>query len=56
MSPRGLLPIAYKETPQVWCDPGSLGPAQLMPLMQSALLGYGVSLTIAGAPQCPALP
>ena len=52
MNPRRLLAIAYKETLQVWRDPRSLAIALLMPLMQMALLGYGVSLDIKQVPLC----
>ena len=52
MSPRRLLAIAFKETLQVWRDPRSLAIALLMPLMQMALLGYGVSLDIRRVPLC----
>jgi ABC-2 type transport system permease protein len=41
-----IFAIAYKETLQVWRDPRSLAMALLMPLLQLALLGYGVSLDI----------
>ena len=47
-----LFAIAYKETLQVWRDPRSLAIALLMPLMQMALLGYGVSLDIRRVPLC----
>ena len=46
MNPRRIFAIAYKEALQVWRDPRSLAIALLMPLMQMALLGYGVSLDI----------
>jgi ABC-2 type transport system permease protein len=49
---RRLLAIAYKETLQVWRDPRSLAIALLMPVMQMALLGYGVSLDIKRVPLC----
>ena len=41
-----LYAIAFKETLQVWRDPFSLAIALVLPLMQMALLGYGVSLDI----------
>lgn len=41
-----LFAIAYKETLQVWRDRRSLAIALLMPVMQMAMLGYGVSLDI----------
>jgi ABC-2 type transport system permease protein len=41
-----IFAIAYKETLQVWRDPRSLTMALLMPALQLALLGYGVSLDI----------
>jgi ABC-2 type transport system permease protein len=46
MNPRRVYAIAFKETLQVWRDPFSLAIALLLPLMQMALLGYGVSLDI----------
>ncbi|AHI66449.1 ABC transporter permease [Burkholderia thailandensis] len=49
---RRLIAIAYKETLQIWRDPRSLAVALLMPLMQMALLGYGVSLDIKHVPLC----
>jgi len=52
MNLRRLFAIAYKETLQVWRDPRSLALALLMPLMQMALLGYGVSLDIERVPLC----
>jgi ABC-2 type transport system permease protein len=52
MNARRLLAIAYKETLQVWRDPRSLAIALLMPVMQMALLGYGVSLDIKRVPLC----
>lgn len=52
MNLRRLLAIAFKETLQVWRDPRSLAIALLMPLMQMALLGYGVSLDIRRVPLC----
>ena len=47
-----IFAIAYKETLQVWRDPRSLAMALLMPLMQMALLGYGVSLDIRRVALC----
>ena len=41
-----IFAIAYKETLQVWRDPRSLAMALLMPALQLAVLGYGVSLDI----------
>ncbi len=52
MNPRRLIAVAFKETLQVWRDPRSLAMALLMPLMQMALLGYGVSLDIKRVPLC----
>lgn len=52
MNPRRLIAIAFKETLQVWRDPRSLAIALLMPVMQMALLGYGVSLDIRRVPLC----
>ncbi|WP_028228581.1 ABC transporter permease [Paraburkholderia ferrariae] len=52
MSLRRLLAMAYKETLQIWRDRRSLAIALLMPLMQMALLGYGVSLDIRHVPLC----
>ncbi|AIO70471.1 ABC transporter permease [Burkholderia oklahomensis] len=52
MSVRRLIAVAYKETLQIWRDPRSLAIALLMPLMQMALLGYGVSLDIRHVPLC----
>ena len=52
MNPRRLFAIAFKETLQVWRDPRSLAIALLMPVMQMALLGYGVSLDIRRVPLC----
>jgi len=49
---RRLFALAFKETLQVWRDPRSLAIALLMPLMQMALLGYGVSLDIKHVPLC----
>ena len=52
MNPRRLFAMAFKETLQIWRDPRSLAVALLMPLMQMALLGYGVSLDIKHVPLC----
>jgi ABC-2 type transport system permease protein len=46
MSLRRIKAIAKKEIIQVWRDPRSLMVVLLMPLMQMALLGYGVNLDI----------
>ena len=52
MSPRRLFAMAFKEALQILRDPRSLAIALLMPLMQMALLGYGVSLDIKHVPLC----
>ncbi len=52
MNLRRLIAIAFKETLQVWRDPRSLAIALLMPMLQMALLGYGVSLDIRRVPLC----
>ncbi|MFS8116228.1 ABC transporter permease [Rhizobium jaguaris] len=52
MNGRRLFAVAYKETLQIWRDPRSLAIALLMPLMQMALLGYGVSLDIKHVQLC----
>ena len=52
MNLRRLFAMAYKETLQIWRDPRSLAIALLMPLMQMAMLGYGVSLDIKHVPLC----
>lgn len=52
MNGRRLFAIAYKETLQVCRDPRSLAIALLMPLLQMALLGYGVSLDIKNVSLC----
>lgn len=52
MNLRRLSAMAFKETLQVWRDPRSLAIALLMPVMQMALLGYGVSLDIKRVPLC----
>jgi ABC-2 type transport system permease protein len=46
MNLRRTRAIARKEIIQVWRDPRSLMVVLLMPLMQMALLGYGVNLDI----------
>ena len=46
MNLRRVKAIARKEIIQVWRDPRSLMVVLLMPLMQMALLGYGVNLDI----------
>ena len=52
MSLRRIKAIAKKEIIQVWRDPRSLMVVLLMPLMQMALLGYGVNLDIKHVPIC----
>ena len=52
MKARRIKAIAKKELIQVWRDPRSLMIALLMPLMQMALLGYGVNLDIEHIPVC----
>lgn len=52
MNARRLFALAFKETLQVWRDPRSLAVALLMPLMQMAMLGYGVSLDIKHVSLC----
>ena len=52
MRARRVRAIARKELLQVWRDPRSLMIALLMPLIQMALLGYGVSLDIKHIPIC----
>ncbi len=52
MNLRRLLAMALKEALQIWRDPRSLAVALLMPLMQMAILGYGVSLDIKHVPLC----
>jgi ABC-2 type transport system permease protein len=52
MRARRVRAIARKELLQVWRDPRSLMIALLMPLIQMALLGYGVSLDIKHIPVC----
>ena len=46
MNLRRVKAVAKKEIIQVWRDPRSLMVVLLMPLMQMALLGYGVNLDI----------
>ncbi len=46
MNLRRVKAMAKKEIIQVWRDPRSLMIVLLMPLMQMALLGYGVNLDI----------
>ncbi len=52
MSLRRVRAIAKKEIIQVLRDPRSLMVVLLMPLMQMALLGYGVNLDIKHVPIC----
>jgi ABC-2 type transport system permease protein len=52
MNLRRIKAIAKKEIIQVWRDPRSLMIVLLMPLMQMALLGYGVNLDIEHVPIC----
>ncbi len=52
MNPRRVRAIAKKEIIQVLRDPRSLMVVLLMPLMQMALLGYGVNLDIKHVPIC----
>jgi len=52
MNLRRVRAIAKKEIIQVWRDPRSLMVVLLMPLMQMALLGYGVNLDIKHVPIC----
>jgi ABC-2 type transport system permease protein len=52
MKLKRVAAIAFKETLQIWRDPRSLAIALLMPLMQMALLGYGVSLDIRRVALC----
>lgn len=49
---RRLIAMAFKESLQIWRDPRSLVIALLMPVIQMALLGYGVSLDIKHVPLC----
>ena len=50
MTLRRIKAIAKKEIIQVLRDPRSLMVVLLMPLMQMALLGYGVNLDIKHVP------
>jgi ABC-2 type transport system permease protein len=52
MKRRRINAIAKKEFLQIWRDPRSLLIVLLMPLVQLALLGYGVSLDIKHIPVC----
>jgi ABC-2 type transport system permease protein len=52
MTLRRVIAMAYKEALQVWRDPRSLAIALALPLMQLAMLGYGVSLDIKHVPLC----
>jgi ABC-2 type transport system permease protein len=52
MNLRRIKAIAKKEIIQIWRDPRSLMVVLLMPLMQMALLGYGVNLDIEHVPIC----
>jgi drug efflux transport system permease protein len=52
MTLRRVKAIAKKETIQILRDPRSLMVVLLMPLMQMALLGYGVNLDIKHVPIC----
>jgi len=52
MTLRRAKAIAKKEIIQVWRDPRSLMVVLLMPIMQMALLGYGVNLDIKHVPIC----
>jgi ABC-2 type transport system permease protein len=52
MSLRRVKAIAKKEIIQILRDPRSLMVVLLMPLMQMALLGYGVNLDIKHVPIC----
>ncbi len=52
MKLRRVRAIAKKEIIQVWRDPRSLMVVLLMPLMQMALLGYGVNLDIRNVTIC----
>jgi ABC-2 type transport system permease protein len=52
MNLRRIKAIAKKEVIQVWRDPRSLMVVLLMPLMQMALLGYGVNLDIKNVTIC----
>ena len=52
MNMRRVKAIAKKEIIQIWRDSRSLMIVLLMPLMQMALLGYGVNLDIEHVPIC----
>ncbi len=52
MSLRRIRAVARKEIIQILRDPRSLMVVLLMPLMQMALLGYGVNLDIKHVPIC----
>ena len=52
MNLRRIRAIAKKEVIQIWRDPRSLMVVLLMPLMQMALLGYGVNLDIKNVTIC----
>jgi len=52
MNLRRVKAVAWKEFIQVLRDPRSLMVVLLMPLMQMALLGYGVNLDIKHVPIC----
>jgi ABC-2 type transport system permease protein len=52
MNLRRVKAMAKKEIIQVWRDPRSLMIVLVMPLMQMALLGYGVNLDIMHVPIC----
>jgi ABC-2 type transport system permease protein len=52
MTPRRIKAVAKKEVIQILRDPRSLMVVLLMPLMQMALLGYGVNMDIKHVPIC----
>ena len=52
MRQRRVRAIARKEFLQIWRDPRSLMLALLMPFLQMALLGYGLSLDIKNVSLC----
>ena len=52
MTLRRVRAIAKKEFLQIWRDPRSLMLALLMPFLQMALLGYGLSLDIKNVRMC----
>ena len=52
MSLRRIRAVARKEIIQILRDPRSLMVVLLMPLMQMALLGYGVNMDIKHVPIC----